>query len=262
MAVMPTGAGRLGPTLLGALLALLVLAPGPGQAQTGRRVALVIGNEAYRTAPRLSGPARDAGRVGEMLRSLGFADVRIARDLDGAEFGRELEAFRARSAGADWALVFYAGRSLQVGGMTYLMPIDAKVDVDILSTALDLDRVLVSAGQAKALRLVLVDGSRDNPFKASRPPGSPTGGTDSAAGPDTLIVFSTAPGRTAETGRDGKGSPFVEALIKTLPSPGLELNAAFRRVRDEVMAATDGRQSPFAFGALSAEPMYFVSPRR
>jgi hypothetical protein len=62
------------------------------------------------------------------------------------------------------------------------------------------------------------------------------------------------------TGTTGENSPFVLALIKHIETPGLEVNFLFRKVRDDVLAATERHQEPFVYGSLPAEPFYFLNP--
>src|SRR5262245_43011572 len=54
--------------------------------------------------------------------------------------------------------------------------------------------------------------------------------------------------------------PSLPALATTLQEPGLEVGKLFRKVRDRVLLATNGRQEPFTYGSLSADDYYFVPP--
>ena len=66
-----------------------------------------------------------------------------------------------------------------------------------------------------------------------------------------------------EVALDGEGgnSPFVAALAKHLPTPGLEINKLFRLVRDEVLTATQRKQEPFVYGSLPADDFFFVAAK-
>lgn len=79
--------------------------------------------------------------------------------------------------------------------------------------------------------------------------------------PETLgsglfIGFSTAPNDTAADG-DGSNSPFTAAMIKHLPTPGLEINQVLTRVKADVRAATGNRQRPWTNSDLMAD-LYLV----
>ena len=67
--------------------------------------------------------------------------------------------------------------------------------------------------------------------------------------PNTLIAYAARAGSTAADG-DEKNSPFATALVKYLPTPGLDLRKAFGFVRDDVMKSTRNRQEPFIYGSL------------
>jgi hypothetical protein len=73
-------------------------------AQADKRVALVIGNSAYKNAPRLANPVNDAGLVGGMFRNAGFDTVEIKLDLNASEMRRSLRDFAARTRDADMAV--------------------------------------------------------------------------------------------------------------------------------------------------------------
>ena len=67
-----------------------------------------------------------------------------------------------------------------------------------------------------------------------------------------MIAFATQPNRVAADGA-GRNSPFTQALLKNLPTPGLELRTLMTRVRAEVVAATGGAQRPEVWDSLVGE---------
>src|SRR5271157_2341441 len=95
-----------------------------------RRVALVIGNGAYKNAPQLANPPRDARLIADALRGVGFQEVTLANDLTRDAFFDTLHAFARGAEKADWAVVYYAGHGLEIGGVNYLVPVDARLAVD------------------------------------------------------------------------------------------------------------------------------------
>ena len=169
---------------------------------------------------------------------------------------------------ADWAVVYYAGHGMEVGGINYLIPTDAKiaVDRDIGFEAVPLEQVLNAAERAKKLRLVILDACRDNPFAnqmkrtltvASRSVSRGLAAVEPEAG--TLVVYAAKDGETALDG-DGINSPFASAFVKNLPTPGLEVRRLFDFVRDDVMEATGRKQKPFSYGSISGrQDFYFVA---
>ena len=226
------------------------------------RVALVIGNSAYASVGALPNPRNDAEKVAATLKRIGF-EVTLAVDLTRDKLAAALKTFRAQADRADWAVVYYAGHGIEFGGTNYLIPIDARLasDRDISFEALALDDVLLTVEGAKKMRLAILDACRDNPFIKSMARSQSTrsvGRGLAQVEPEgaTLIAFAAKHGRLALDG-EGTNSPFVTALVGNLDTPGLEINLLFRKVRDDVLKMTGGRQEPYMYGSLPAEAFYF-----
>jgi caspase domain-containing protein len=239
-------------------------------ADQGRRIALVIGNSAYENVPALGNPQRDAARVADAFRHIGFATVDLQIDVGKNALVSALRQFAQQAETADWAVVYYAGHGMEVGGVNYLVPVDARIasDRDIGFEAVPLDQVLNAAERATKLRLVILDACRDNPF-ANQMKRTLTVGSRSvsrglaAVEPDagSLVVFAAKDGETALDG-DGTNSPFAAALLKNLETPGLEVRRLFDFVRDDVMEATRRRQKPFSYGSIPGrQDFYFVAAK-
>jgi tetratricopeptide (TPR) repeat protein len=230
----------------------------------GKRIALVIGNSAYRNVNALRNPEPDSKLVAQELRKLGFAEVIEKRDLSLNELSAELKAFGDKALDADWAVVYYAGHGIEVGGINYLIPIDAemKTATHVEDEAIPLERVLSKVEGAKKLRLVILDACRDNPFAQRL--ASAGGGTRSVGrglskvepSGGIMVAYSARDGHLAQDG-DGFNSPFAEALVQGLDEPGVEISLLFRKVRDTVWNKTHGQQEPFTYGSLPAEALYF-----
>lgn len=229
-----------------------------------KRVALVIGNGAYVGQPALVNPSRDAEAIGAVLRTTGFQTVTVVKDLDRARMLQALKEFESQAEQADWAVIYYAGHGIEVGGVNFMIPVDAKLksDRDIEDEGISLDRITRTIDQAKKMRLVILDACRDNPFEAQMKRSIATravgkvglAAVEPAGG--TLVAFAAAKGKAALDGQ-GTNSPFVQALVNRINQPGLEINKLFRHIRDDVLAATGKQQEPFVYGSLPAEDFYF-----
>ena len=238
---------------------------GCGAAHAERRVALVIGNSAYRNVPRLTNPANDATLVGGMFKKAGFDSVDIKLDLAAPEMRKALREFGAKTRDAEIAVVYCAGHGIEVDGTNYLVPTDAmlETDTDVYDEAFPLDRVLVTIEPAKRLRLIILDACRDNPFAktmkrtvASRGIGRGLAKVEPTS-PNTMIAFAAKAGSTASDG-DSKNSPFAAALAERLPMPGLDLRRAFGFVRDDVLKNTGNKQEPYVYGSLGGDDVPLV----
>ncbi|WP_445221380.1 caspase domain-containing protein [Bradyrhizobium sp. Pa8] len=236
-----------------------------GSAHAERRVALVIGNSAYKSVARLTNPANDAALVGGMLRRAGFDSVDVKVDLSAPEMRKALREFGIRTRDAEIAVIYYAGHGIELDGNNYLIPTDAvlEVDTDVYDEAFALDRVLASVEPAKQLRLVILDACRDNPFAktmkrtvAARAIGRGLAKVEPTS-PNTMIAFAAKAGSTASDG-DSKNSPFAAALVERLPTPGLDLRKAFGFVRDDVLKTTSYRQEPYVYGSLGGEDVALI----
>jgi uncharacterized caspase-like protein len=230
-----------------------------------KRVALVIGNSAYQNVPRLANPARDAAAIGDMFRAAKFDVVEARRDLGIVEMRRVMRDFSDKSRDADISVVYFAGHGIEVEGINYLIPVDAVLerDRDAFDEAIQLDRVLQAVEPARRMRLIILDACRDNPFQRTmkRTIASRTLerglSTVEPTKPNTLIAFAAKSGSTADDG-NGANSPFTTALLKHLPTPGLDLRKAFGLVRDDVMKATHDKQEPFVYGSLGGSDVSLV----
>ena len=237
---------------------LVALAIASGSvADAAGRVALVVGNSAYSHIGRLPNPGNDAADVTAALRRLGF-EVTTELDADRVELNDALRAFTRRSVGADVSLVFYAGHGMEMDGVNYLLPVDARLerDTDVRYETVTLDDVLAATTGA-SLRVVILDACRNNPLarsmqrtvaRRSVSRGSFGELNEDLLGDETLVAYAAAAGTVADDGAS-RNSPYTTALLSYLEEP-LELSAVFRRVRARVLEATGGRQRPHEYGSL------------
>jgi uncharacterized caspase-like protein len=252
------------------IFALLILAIGLacGPAHADRRVALVIGNSAYKSAPKLGNPVNDATLVGGMFKKAGFDSVDVRLDLSASEMRRMLREFAGRTRDADMAVIYYAGHGIELEGTNYLIPIDAtlETDGDVLDETIPVERALFAVEPAKQLRLIILDACRDNPFSktmkrtlASRAIGRGLAKVEPTS-PNTMIAFAAKAGSTASDG-DSRNSPFAVALVEHLPKPGLDLRKAFGFVRDDVLKSTGYKQEPYVYGSLGGDDVPLVATK-
>ena len=228
----------------------------------------MIGNSKYAKVPRLENPPRDANAVSAALKEVGFQSVVLKLDLGREQMIQALRDFAVVAENADWAVVYYAGHGIEIGGVNYLLPTDATIaaDRDVNLEGVNLDLVTNAAERAGKLRLVILDACRDNPF-ANRMRRTVTASSRSVASglarvepdPGTLIVFAAKHGETALDG-SGANSPFAASFVKNLRTPGLEVRFLFDTVRDDVFEVTKRQQQPFSYGSISArQRFYFVA---
>ena len=245
------------------MIAAFLMCAGVGSAaHAEKRVALVIGNSAYRAVPALPNPTADARLMSDTLLSLGFLVVGggARLDLDKAGFEAALQEFGRQLAGADVALFYYAGHGVETHGLNYLVPVDAHPldEGDIFAQAIGTGGILDQMEKSGSrINLVLLDACRDNPFRG-RGVRSKTGGlAQMQAPPGTLISFATQPRSVSLDGTDGH-SPYTKALAETMQRPGYGLFKTFNEVGLEVQKATGGSQLPWLSSSPISGNFYFA----
>jgi uncharacterized caspase-like protein len=232
-----------------------------GTAQASKKVALVIGNSAYRSVPALSNPLNDARELGDALARLGFSVSRV-NNATYDKMRRAFLEFGRVARNAETAVVFYAGHGIEVGGENWLIPIDAelKSDTDVDHEAIGLKGAMGTVESASRLGLVILDACRNNPFQAKMHHSTRTrsvsrGLVQVEPSGNVLVAYSAKDGTLSADG-EGRHSPFTAALLRHIETPGLEVGFLFRNVRDDVMKATNREQQPFVYGSLPREAIY------
>ena len=239
---------------IGALSGLVFVALGVTSLEAAeRRVALVIGESAYKGAP-LENPTVDADLISDALKKIGF-EVRTVKNADLGAFDKAVTAFSRSAEGADVALFYFAGHGFTVNEgvrpVSLLMSTSADVSANservLRSGGIPLDEIIEPVASKAKATLVFVDACRNDP-RVSRGVGGEGRGFARQeplhAGGGVFVGLSTRLGDTAQDGEAGKGSPFARAFVTRIGAAGSRIDDAFRSMRDDVRTATDGKQSP------------------
>ena len=214
-------------------------------ARADKRVALVIGNDAYQSVPQLTKANNDARAVGRILRELDF-EVLESFDIARREMNFKLQSFVNRIDEGDVAFVFYAGHAVEIDGMNYLLPIDIpnvtpSQENFVIAEAIPLNGILAMLRRRKArLNIIVLDACRDNPFEtlAGRSVGGTRGLAQVLPPQGTFIMYSADAGEEALDGLSADdpdpNSVFTRTLLPLLQQPGLNLPDLARQTRREV----------------------------
>ena len=244
------------------LLLVLAMALAPAWAQTGatRRVALVVGNNAYATAPLLN-PANDARAMASALEAAGFAvilriDATQPQLLTALrEFGNRLSQGGPGTAG----LFYFAGHGMQVRGRNFLVPVGANIEHEdeLPYQAMDAQAVMDKMESAgNGTNIVILDACRNNPFARSfRSARQGLAQMDAPVG--SMVAFSTAPGSVASDG-SGSNGLYTSHLLKAIQQPGVKVEEVFKQVRVAVLRDTAGKQVPWEATSLVGD-FYFIA---
>jgi hypothetical protein len=239
-------------TFAAAVIALAACAAASAQARPEPRIALVIGNAAYREAP-LANPVNDARDVAKMLEEAGFKVV-VRENASLREMHLAAREFGDRLGRDSVAAFYFAGHGMQVRGRNFLIPVDADIarEDEVSFAAFDVAAVLDKLESARSrVNIVILDACRNNPF-ASRFRVAQAGLAQIDAPPGTLIAFSTAPGSVAADGA-GRNGLYTQHLLANLTRPGVRIEEAFKAVRAAVRKDSGGLQTPWESTSLEGE---------
>jgi TRAP-type mannitol/chloroaromatic compound transport system substrate-binding protein/uncharacterized caspase-like protein len=232
------------------------LAASGAAAQDTKRIALLIGNQAYdASVGRLKNPHNDIALVGQALAAQGFEvltpikDARRSAILGGVrELVRRLNAAGSGSIG----FLYYSGHGAaeKDTSINYLIPVDAKEPgtVAFWDESLKLDDVLkLLDGARGAAKFVVFDACRN---ELQLPTKDTTKGLIPVAEQSGMfIAYASAPGRTASDRGDRSG-PYAAALAAELGKAGLDHLNLFQNVKEAVLSSTGGVQQPWESNGL------------
>ena len=205
-----------------AAAALAALAALSDARAEGARIALVIGEGGYKSAPTLTNPPNDARDIAQELRTLGF-DVNLRVDLGQTEMLQAINDFGARAAGAEVSVLYYGGHGVQLQSQNYLIPIDIELHKaeDIARGSVSLNSIIAAMATSKGRRLIFLDACRENPLKRDE---AIAGLARLDAPADFLIAYATRPDAVAFDGAGATArsrrlcSPTCRARASTSPT--------------------------------------------
>jgi hypothetical protein len=238
--------------------ALAITFASPAEA---RRVALVIGNADYKIGS-LQNPVSDASAVAEAFeKRLGFDKVILGKNLGFNGFRAALNELAREAAGADIGVVYFAGHGMEVGGKNFLIPVDATLAragaLDL--EAIPLETVLAQLEGVRELKLVILDACRNNPFALRGGKRSLGRGLARIEPEDSmLVIYAAKDGTTADDGVGRPHSPFTQALLKHIATPGTEVRILFGRIGEDVATVTGRQQLPHLYGTLGGKEFYLL----
>lgn len=223
--------------------------PPPLQAQalqSTRRLALVIGNDAYQAVPKLLNARADARAMAKQLEATGFK-VTLQLDLSERAMKDALRTFRTSIEGGDEVVVFFAGHGVQLGAANYLLPVDIRGDSEeqVKDEAIPLQKILDDLGERKArFSLAIVDACRDNPFRSQGRAIGGRGLAPTAAASGQMVIFSAGTGQQAlDRLGDKDENPnglFTRIFLREMAKPGVSIDRVVRTVRNEVVQLAKG----------------------
>ena len=232
-------------SMLGMAVAVLATLGAAGPALADKRVALVMGNDAYKNVTSLKKAVNDARAMGETLKGLGF-QVLVAENQSRVGFADTLLAFDKMIEPGDTAFFFFAGHGFEIKGDNYLLPTDVPAATEgqeelIRDASVSAERVIDRVQKRGARTAVFVfDACRNNPFERNGTRAlSGDGGLAAMTPPEgVFIVYSAGAKQTAlDRLSDNDNSPnsvFTRNFTRSLQEPGLNLVQIAKRTQSEV----------------------------
>lgn len=243
-----------------ALLAGMGHGTSSAQAAAGQRTALVFGNTSYPEAP-LANAGNDARLVGSALKDMGF-QLSLLLDSTNAEMLDAAKRWLADAAAASVRMVYFAGHGAQYRGRNYLIPVDARLrsEDDLPGSAFNANDLIDRLSRFdKGVNVVVLDACRSIPSVSPVPgtrmrgPASALPASGWAATPaprGTVVAYSTAPGALAADNPQAKNSVYTRHFVAHVKTPGLTIEAVFKRTRAAVLKESGGAQVPWESSSL------------
>ena len=238
---------------------LLILLPVFAAQAEPARVALVIGNAAYREGA-LKNPVNDARDMKKALEQAGFS-VTLVENADLKQMKEAVRGFGHKLNADSIGLFYFSGHGVRNDdGQNYLLPVgnpiqsDAELEYEAMNGSFVLDVMRKSGSKTN---LVFLDACRNNPLKYASGRSMTRGLATMDKRGGILISYATEPGQVAQDG-NGRNSPYTAGLIKWMREP-LTLESMLKRVANEVAAATGNKQTPWYDTSLMAD-FYFTAP--
>ena len=220
-----------------------------------KRIALVFGNSQYGDKEALKNPVNDANLMEATLKELGF-EVMKRINAGKKEMEQALMEFSQKLPTYNVALFYFAGHGLQVDGINYLIPTDAKLQEKVAckwETVSVSDVVSEFEKYPNNINIVILDACRNNPYR-NWVRGNEAGFRFITDVSGTIIAYATVEGATAADGSGANGL-YTEELVRQMTIPQ-SVESVFKRTRVQVEMRSNGTQSPRESSGLRGE-FYF-----
>ena len=250
-------------------IALLLLSQ---PALAAKRLALVIGNNAYENVPQLQKAVNDADAIAQELSKIGF-DVVKAENVGRRAMSRALSELESKIATGDTALIYFAGHGFAIDGTNYLLPVDVppvgpgeeRLAEDASFAANGLSDRLQQKGAATVI--LILDACRDNPFaiEGKRSIGMTRGLARMDPAEGMFVLFSAGQGQSAlDRLSDTDVNPnsvFTRTLLLEMETPGQSMVQIAKKTQAkvrELAAKVDHLQVPAYYDQIVGD--LYLSP--
>ncbi len=203
------------------------------------RLALLIGNDSYRSVDPLVNARNDARLMAQTLERAGF-DITLVSDLDRTRFWAAIDSFKGRVQKGDEIVFYFAGHGVQIGSNQLLLPVDIirQNERQVERDGVSLVEVQDALKDAR-FAMFVIDACRDNPFpktggrnlvveRGLLPPEPATGQIIVMAAGRNQTALDRVPDNAANNGL------FTYELAQALQQPGADVRAVLETVKGRV----------------------------
>ncbi|QDZ01942.1 caspase family protein [Nitratireductor mangrovi] len=241
---------------------------------SARRMALVVGNNAYSELDPLEKAVSDARTIADVLGGLGF-DVTMVSDADIDAMDDALFGFYETLQPGDITFFFFAGHGVADNGVNYLLPVDVPKLGELERNRLPrkaFDAAEIAANimnRGARLALMVLDACRNDPFvREGVRSGKAIGGLTRMVPTDgAFVIYSAGTGQTAldklQAGDPNPNSVFTRKFMPILQTPGLPIVEVAKRTQVEVrtLAASVAHDQAPAYYDQIVGQYYFKPPQ-
>jgi len=221
-----------------------------------KKLALFIGNNAYKKGEVLQCCINDARDLSNKFYSMGF-NTTVETDADFFKMRKTIDDFADGISPNDLVVFFFAGHGLQWNDQNYLIPIDnnrINMKLHLKDRAINAQSTLdlMSAMEPYVIVFIL-DCCRDyciknEALRGARTRGGPpppTGLAYMSAPAGSLVAFACKPGETTEdVASNGRNGVFTFHLLEHIAKPNVSIDEILSKVCNGVRIETKGRQTP------------------
>jgi hypothetical protein len=238
----------------------------PAPCPRAERLALVIGNDAYKKVEPLRNAVTDARTMRDALHDAGF-NVTLKENVTLDSMKEALRTFKGKIKGGDEVVVYFSGHGVQIEGRNFLIPVDAagKDAEEVADDAVSLQRVLDDLDEQRPrFSLTIIDACRNNPFKLEGRGLTRVGLAPVTAATGQMVLYSAGAGQEAldalGPGDQSSNGVFTRVLAAELKAANVPVLTLIKRVREQVaqLAATVHHQQVPALYDQSVGDFYFV----
>ncbi len=218
------------------------------------RRALVIGNGDYKNIPAAAHATASARAMARALTASQF-QVAPAINVEAEALGREISKFLQQLQPNDVAVFYFAGYAVQDMGENYLLPVGyAPAGTDGIEYQSYSLKRLVRYLETKKLAtgIVILEQAPGNAVLEKKFPEPGLASMDIRAA-NLVLALANLPGRAVPVAPGREIGQFTEAWVNAASEPGVQLDAALRRIKQQLSQATGGEQVPAEISTLVNE---------